>query len=100
MLADINIVIGKNIISKSEQVSSSGSTKVSASNIQKCCCLVFLCIDVLNKGYVLLKCSNIGCLVDHSGLACALLDITNNAITEMFRDEQNKHGYCNRTDMA
>jgi len=38
-------------------------------------------------------CNNIGCLVDHTSPAWALLDIINNAITQMFRDQQNKLGY-------
>ena len=33
------------------------------------------------------QCSNIGCLVDHTSPAWALLDIRNNAITQMFRDK-------------
>jgi len=41
-------------------------------------------------------CSNTGCLVDHTSPAWALIDNRNNAITQMFRDEQNKLGYCYR----
>jgi len=43
------------------------------------------------------QCSNIGCLVEHTSPALALLDIRNNAITQLFQDEQNKLGYCHRT---
>jgi len=45
-------------------------------------------------------CSNNGCLVDHTSPAQALLDIRNNAITQMFGDQQNKLGYCHRTVMV
>jgi len=44
--------------------------------------------------------SNIGCFVDHTSPAWALLGIRNNAITHMFRDQQNKLGYCHRTVMV
>ena len=44
------------------------------------------------------QCSNIGCLVDHP--TWTLLDIRNNAITHMFRDEQNKFDNCHKTGMA
>jgi len=42
-------------------------------------------------------CSNIGCLVDHTSPAWVLLDIRNNAITQMFQGQQNKLGHCHRT---
>jgi len=37
--------------------------------------------------------------MDDTSPAWALLDIRNNAITQMFRDEKNKHGYSHRTVM-
>ena len=46
------------------------------------------------------QCCNIGCLVDHGSPPWALLDIRNNAIAQMFRDDQDKLGYCHRTGMA
>jgi len=72
MFTDIKIVIGSNIIPKSEQISSSCSTSVSATNIQKRSCLASFCVDVLNKTSVLLQCSNIGYLFDHTSPAWAL----------------------------
>jgi len=44
--------------------------------------------------------SNIGFLVDHTSSAWALLGIRNNAITQMFRDDQTKLGYCHRPVMV
>ena len=91
MLVDIKMVIGSNIISKSQQVSSSSSCmSVNASNIQKYSCLTLFSIHLLNKSNLLLQWSNVGCLVDHTIPAWALLDIRNNAITRIFRDEQNR----------
>jgi len=46
------------------------------------------------------QCSHIGRLVDHTSPARALFDIRNNAVTQMFQNEQNKLGCCHRNGMA
>ena len=46
------------------------------------------------------QCSNIGCLVNHTSLAWALLNIRDNVITQMFRDKLNKLCYCHRISMV
>jgi len=38
--------------------------------------------------------------MDHTSPAWALLDIRNNVITQMFRNQQDELGYCHRTFMV